>query len=59
MSENKFEAAARLLKALAKLDEKQTDAARTMREKYDTKRAELLAGADDDVREMVEKERES
>ena len=55
---NKFERAGRLLAALAKVDAQEVEAHEAVNEKHAAKRAALLDGAENEVREMVAKERQ-
>lgn len=50
---NKFEAAARLLKALRKLDDAETTGIAKVKIRCGTRREELLKAAPVDVRELV------
>lgn len=59
MDENKFEAAARLLKALRKLDEREDSALDGVRVRYEEKRRALVDAVPEDVRAMVEAERKA
>ena len=56
MTENKFDAAARLLRALQKLEEKFSRRLDVVQAKHVADREALLASADPEVRAMVEAE---
>lgn len=53
---NKFESAARLLKALQRLADRRREKVADVEDRYATARESLLAAADPEVRKMVEAE---